>query len=60
MGTGVCREIQEGGDVCVIYLRLIHVVVWGNQHNLVKQLSSSQKNKQLIAAEILAINKGLR
>ena len=54
MGAGVWREIQEGGDICVMYLWLIHVVV------VVKQLSSNQKNKQLIAAEILVINKGLR
>ena len=27
MGAGVWREIEEGGDICVIYLWLIHVVV---------------------------------
>ena len=38
-GVGGGREVQEGG--AYVYLWLIHVDVWKNQHNILKQLSSN-------------------
>ena len=37
-GVGRRRKVQEGGDVCILWL--IHVDYGRNQHNIVKQLSS--------------------
>ena len=38
-GVGGGREVQEGG--AYVHLWLIHVDVWKNQHNILKQLSSN-------------------
>ena len=58
-GRGLQGDSGGRGCMCNIF-KADSCCCMGNQHNLVKQLSSSQKKKQLIAAEILAINKGLR
>ena len=45
-GMGVLRGAQEGGDICIYIYSSFTSLYSRNQHNIIKQLYSSKKNKK--------------